>query len=143
MANEATVRVSLQIKNSATAFSYQSNPTSFSANVANCRGPSPGILSVPASPNPCTPIVLSKLIQPGLGSIQNLSATYKVQYGLYDGSKFRPMHDILPGEIYPIRVSTSLGKDENSGTGSTSPPEQLALRAVGGTCDVAVNIFDS
>lgn len=143
MSDEATIRVSVQIRNTTTGFQYQSGPTSFSANVASCRGPSPGILSVPAAPSPATVVDLSKLTQAGITTIQNLSTLYKIQVGLSDGTNFRPMDDVLPGEIWPRRLSSSLGKDENSGTGSTSPPERLALRAVGGTCDIIVNAFDS
>ena len=143
MSSEASIRVSLQINK--LPFRYQSQPTGFSADISNARGPSPGYIKVATT---VTAVDLSELTQAGLCRITNLSETYRIEVGIKDvaDAKFYPLMELLPEEFFLIRLSRNIGVEEDvPGTGTTGPINSLAIRAVGApsTVDVLVEAFDS
>lgn len=139
MANEATVNCSLQIRLGNGM--YQSQPSSFRADVSTFKGPSPGAVTVATTG---TNIDLSQLVQPGLCRIQNLSDTYLVEVGIHDGALFHPLLELLAGESYVMRLSRNIGEEEDvPGTGTTGDVNTLCLRAVGGSAVCLVEAFES
>lgn len=138
MANEAQVRVSLQIRKGLMA--YQSSPTSFNADVAGSKGRTPGTITVGTN---ATNVDLSQLTTPGLVWLQNLDASNYVEWGVHDGLLFHPLGEILPGECYVLRLSRNLGEEEQAtGTGTTGVVNSLCLRANGAACRVTVDAFE-
>lgn len=109
MANEATVTVSLTISNQ--ALQYRSFPTGFSADVIGTKGPTPGAVSITTAG---TDISLAELTTPALCKFTNLDATNYVEWGIWNGTTFFPLGEILPSEIYLIRLSRNLLSGGNS-----------------------------
>ena len=142
MANEARVQSSLVIRSSDTGMDYRSNPTTFLADVANPRGPKPGLLTV--TPHEVEVVSFSPLTTPALCRIQNLDPDTVLEYGVWDAgiSKFFPLGEVQPGESYVIRLSRNLGKDYvGTGTVSETGPSYLGIKCgqVSGTADHTVN----
>lgn len=139
MANEATVRSSLQILEG--KVDYRSQPTVFLADVAaGTKGPTPGALTATVAG---IDVDLSELTVPGLCRIMNLDGTNFVEVGIWDGTTFFPMLDMLAGESYVIRLSQCLGEEFGTGTGSTGPPiNTLRIKADTASCDVLVEAFE-
>lgn len=145
MAGEATLRVSLTIRKD--NLNYQSNPTGFSATVTGTKGPTPGYVLISTLG---TDIDLSKLTQPGLCWMQNLSLVNAVEYGIWDPeiAKFYPLGELLPGECFPLRLSRNLAKEFGSGgtttgTGVTGPTtNRLRFRAMAASVPVRVEAFE-
>jgi hypothetical protein len=117
VAREIQVRSSLQINNGNT--NYLSQPVSFLANQETAGGPTPGMVAI-AGTGAGTSITLSALARPGLCRIQNLDATNFVQVGVWDGTNFFPMIELLPGESYVVRLARDLNEEYGTGTGTTS-----------------------
>jgi len=145
MANEATIRVSLQIRKvsgSLVLLDYQSRPTSFQATVTGTKGPTPGALTIPAGGEA---VSFGELSTPGLCILKNLSATVTVEYGIRDPGidVFYPLGEILPGEIYLLRLSRNLLEEyQGTGTGTTSPGNQFFMKGMGGDVNVSVEAFE-
>jgi hypothetical protein len=142
MANEIQISALLSINNG--SLQYQSRPNKFSANQVAAIGPTPGYVLATTTG---TLIDLSKLTTPGVGDIQNLDLLNSVEFGLYIPSinEFFPMFELLPGEIYPFRLSQFLGQEFGTSTGGTSPGGagcQLMVRGIGGACGVKINVFN-
>ena len=140
MANEARVNCSLQIRTG--NLTYTSQPTGFQADVAGVKGPSPGAVTVSTAG---TDIDLSELPTPGLATLQNLDEDNYVTYGSYDPetTKFYPLGELLPGEIFPIRLSRLLGWEQGTGTGTDGPEtNRLRFYANAAECVVVVNAFE-
>lgn len=139
VADEASVRISLQIR--AGLLNFQSQPTSFQADVATGKGPCPGAFTATTSG---TNVDLSQLTQPGLCRIMNLDPTNRVEVGIHDGALFHPLMEILPGEFYLIRLSRNVGEEEDvPGTGTSGDVNALCVRAVTASCVVVVEAFES
>ena len=139
MANEAVVRTSLQIKDG-TLF-YQSQPTAFVADVSTGLGPTPGLVTVPVTG---VSVSLAALTTPGFAFIQNLDATNFIMVGVYDGTSFFPLLELLPGECYVVRLCRHLG-DEFVGTGTPADANALRLMADplgGASCYARVEVFE-
>ena len=117
MANEATIRSSLQIK--VGNLDYRSNPTSFQADVSVAQGPTPGLVTVTTDG---VDVDLSELTIPGLCRVMNLDDTNFMEGGIWDGSTFYPLFDWLPGEFFDVRLSACLGEEFSTGTGTTGAP---------------------
>lgn len=139
MSDEIRVTSSLQVANG--SLFYQSQPTAFTADQAGTGGPSPGILNVSTAGRN---VSFSELTTPGLCRIQNLDSTNFIRWGIHDGALFHPVGKILPGETYIIRLDADIGEEEaDTGTGTTGVVNSLYVKAVGGTCKVLIEAFDS
>lgn len=141
MADEASIRCSLQIINS--PLEYGSKPTQFNADVSGIKGPSPGAVAVSTAG---TDIDLSELTTPGLCRIMNLDATNYVEFGIWDpeGSKFYPLGEILAGETYVLRLSRNLQEEFGTGTGTTGDDtNRLRFKADTAAVDVLVEAFEA
>lgn len=138
MSNEATVQSTLAIRSG--NLNYQSQPTSFRADVAGAKGPTPGAIAVTVLG---TSVSLAELTTPGLCRIMNLDATNYVEWGPYDptSNTFFPVGELLPGESYIFRLYRLIG-EEAVGTGTAFGNTILRLRAVGATCNVLVEAFE-
>lgn len=140
MSNEATVRVSLAIRTGSQQ--YQSNPTTFQADVSKAAPASPGRLTVGVHGSS---VDLSKVATPGLCWVQNLDPTNFVEYGIRDpsGGKFYPLGEIMPGEFYVLRLSRNVLEDyTNTGTGTTGAVNTFWLKADTAPCEVDVQVFE-
>lgn len=115
MANEASIRSSLQIKTG--NIDYRSFPTAFNADVAGAKGPSPGAIAVAITG---TDIDLGELTHPSLCALHNIDESNTIEVGIWDGVSYYPMLDLLPGEGYCIRLSAQLTQEYGAvGTGTT------------------------
>ena len=147
MSNEARIRSSLTIRKGTTPLQleYSSKPTTFLADVAGVKGPSPGAISVSVYG---TDVDLSELEVPGLCRLMNLDAKNYVEYGIWDPEvdMFYPLGEVLPGESYVIRLSRNLREEYGTGTGTgTIGPSTNRLRLVANvaTCNVLVEAFEA
>lgn len=108
MANEWTFRLSGQLKSSTNNNAFNSSPAfqSFQPNFAGTNGPTPGSVSIATAG---TQIVLTALsAQGGWCLLANLDLTNYVTMGVYNGSTFFPMLELLPGEFKWVRLSRTL-----------------------------------
>lgn len=143
MADEARIVSSLQIISG--KVDYQSKPTSFTADVAGEKGPSPGAVSVLGTG---TDIDFSQLEDPGLCRIQNLDDDNYLTYGIWDPelSKFYPLGELLPGETFVLRLSRLLQEEVGTGTGTDSEEapasNRLRFYANASTSNVLVEAFE-
>ena len=143
MANEAQVRISLQILKD--AMDYRSQPTVFHADVSGTKGPSPGAITV----NPGgTDVDLSELILPGLCRIKNLDLNHFLEYGIFDPESgvFFPLGEILPKEFYVIRLSRNLFQEFGTGTGTAdigAGTNRLRLKSSAHAIDALVEAFEA
>lgn len=141
MANEATVRTSLQIRTG--NITYQSQPSAFQADVAGAKGPTPGAFTVTTLGTDCD---LSELSQAGLCRIQNLDETNYVEYGIFDPQTnlFYPLGELLPGESYVLRLSRNILEEYvGTGTGTTGPTNTFRFKSNTAECDVLVEAFEA
>lgn len=148
MANEARITSGLSIRSPSNGFIYQASNPTFTADVLNPRGPTPGLLRVSST----TQVVdTSLLTQPGLCKVTNLDRATVLEIGLKVGSSFYPIIDVLPGEWYIFRLAKYLHYSEYPGTGTgtldTTPNDSyLCVRmrgAAGVYSDVLFEAFDS
>lgn len=131
MANEITVNASLNVNNFNQL--YQSSPSVVRANQVNNNGPTPGAVVVLTSG---VIISLAALVLPGYAQLHNLDRTNYVEYGLHDGSTFRPFGELLPGDIAVFRFSRRMLTANGTADG-------FYLKANSATCNVQVNCFDA
>ena len=139
MSDEATIRASLQIDNG--DFHYRSYPTSFQADVTGKHGPTPGSVTVSVAG---IDVSLAELAVPGLCVIENQDPTNFVTFGIWDPetTKFYPLGELLPGEIYVLRLSRDLAWEYGAGTGTTGPETNtLRFRANTAACSVFIGAF--
>ena len=144
MANEATIRSSLQIQQG--EVDYSSRPAAFTATVTGSKGPTPGAVLCSTAG---TDIDLTELTTPSLCRIQNLDAANRVEVGIWDPetSKFYPLLELLAGESYVVRLCRLLGWEygtgTGAGTGTTGPnTNRLRIRANTAACNVLVEAFE-
>lgn len=138
MSNEARVRGSLTIRKN--NIDYTSKPTSFLADVAVAIGPTPGAIAVSTAG---VDVDLSQLTTPGLAVLHNLGTSGYVEVGVWDGVSYYPLLELLPGEVYPVRLSRNLGQEYGTGTGTTGlAVNTLRLKANGAACVVVVEAFN-
>lgn len=145
MANEATIRSSLQIFKGTDPIQlqYLSRPDSFTATVTGAKGPVPGAIQATIAG---VDVDFSELTQPGLCRIVNLDATNFVTWGIWDPeiAKFFPLGEILPGEFYVIRLSRLLSAELGTGAGTTGPnTNKLRLKADTASVNVSVEAFEN
>lgn len=116
MANEIQVNCSLSV--TVGSLSYRSTPSSFVADLGIVSGPTPGNVIVPTN---YVSIPLGGLISlGGLCRLQNLDPVNYVDVGIWDGSSYLPIIELMPGESYIVRLARHLGEDA-IGTGSIHP----------------------
>lgn len=140
MAKEATIRIALQVRSG--MLNYQSNPTYFSADIVDPKGPTPGAFTVSVAG---TDTDLSELTEPGLCRIMNLDSTNFVEFGIWDPAlqDLFVLGELLPGETYVLRLSRNLGETyEGTGTGTTAPTRTLRFKADTAPCVVLVEAFE-
>lgn len=140
MADEITVRVSIRVSKG--TLYHQSNPTAFTADMAGTGGPSPGTIVATTAG---TDVYFTGLTEPGVCTMQNYDPDNFVQVGIYEptGAVFYPMLEILPGEIWPMRLSRNLFEQySGSGTGTSPQENKLRIKADVASCKVQVNAFD-
>lgn len=141
MANEATIRASLNIRSG--NLNYQSQPTSFQATVVGLNGPTPGcILVTPAG----TDVSFAQLTAfGGLCWLYNMDTLNWVDYGIWDSvtKVFYPLGRLLPSEGYPMRLSPNLQVDEpGTGTGPGTGTTTLRFKSYNQSVRVIVDAFD-
>ncbi len=142
MADEATVRSSLQIRKD--NLQYSSLPSSFMADVSGTKGPVPGALAVDSLG---TLVDFSELTTPGLCRIHNLDADTYIEYGIWDPETaiFFPLGEVQAGESYILRLSRNLQAEYGTGSGTaTTDTNRLKLRAPSGqgSVNVVVEAFE-
>jgi hypothetical protein len=146
MANEATVRVSLQIRKtsgSLTVLEWLNRPGAFQADVTGTKGPTPGALTIPVGGKV---ISLEELGTPGLCHLRNCDATNYVEWGVYDvdQDRFYPVGELLPGEGYVLRLSRNIQEEyEGTGTGTSGPTSRLFMKANTADVVVVVSAFEA
>lgn len=143
MAGEATLNVSLAINKG--NLSYQSLPTSFTADVSGTDGPSPGAITATLAG---IDIDLSELTTFGFCRFFNMDATNFVDVGIVDPEteKFYPFMRLLAGEGYVFRLSPDLQEEygTGAGTGTTGAnTNRLRLKADTAPCNVIVDAFEA
>jgi len=139
MANEANITSGLNISKS--NLQYRSYPTSFKADVAGSKGPSPGSITVDQNG---TDVDLSEIGTPGFCRVMNQDSTYTIIVGLWNGSTLYPIIDLLPGEHYTVRLSEWFGEEFGTGTGTatTGTGNTLRVKSVSGNAETLVEVFD-
>lgn len=140
MANEATINASLQIRKG--NLLYRSQPASFRADVSGTKGPVPGAILVSTDG---VDVDFSELTNPGLCRLQNLSATYRILYGVRepDTSLSYLPFQLLPGEVAIVRFSEFLQEEvQGTGTGTGTPNATFRLKSVGGEAVAVVEAFE-
>lgn len=141
MANEATVRASLQVRKG--NLYYQSNPSSFRADVSGAKGPTPGAFTASTDG---TDVDLSELDTPGLCRVMNLDDTHACLLGRWDPdtSRFYPVVKLLPGESYVLRLAEDvLDEYAGTGTGTTATASTLRVKAVSRPVVALVEAFEA
>lgn len=141
MADEAVVVNSLRIRSG--YLNYQSQPTSFRADVEGSKGPVPGAITVTIAG---TDVDLSELTQPALCRIQNLDDTNFVEVGIREPgtSTFYPVLEILPGESYVMRLTRNLHEEYvGTGTGTSAATNFFHIKANTAPCNVLVEAFEA
>lgn len=147
MSAEGRVSITVSISGgNAGKLNYQNNPTNFTfdSTLAVAAGLFPG--GVLASVNPGTVIDLSKITSPGgVILIQNMDLVNFVTLGAYDPTDdtFHPIFEVLPGEIWPHRLSRVFGsKIAGTGTGILVNTDSLMLKADTGPVYCQVHAFN-
>ena len=138
MANEANYRCELNIFKG--NLNFRSNPNDFSEDVVVGKGPSPGAVTISTAG---TVVNLSELDSPGLVRIINLDDTNFVEFGIYDGSSFWPLGEVLAGRGCLFRFSRNLGNQFGAGTGTVGPIGSFMVKADTAACDVIIEAFES
>lgn len=141
MTIKVRVTAGINIDNNVSDQHYSSRPTSFTAEVEEGSGPTPGLVNVPVEG---VDIDLSVITNPGgLVRIQNLSNTNYVEVGTWDGAIFRPLFEVLPNEFYVYRLARNLGNIYGVGTGTSGTDlTTLRLNADGSMCPCLVEAFN-
>jgi len=113
MSNEATVNASLSIES--TELKHRGYPQQFRATVTGRLGPGPGAIIVTPSG---VDVDLSEFTNPSLYEVRNLDLTNLITIGIWDGTEFYPLNEVLAGEHYVGRLSRYLGTSIESGSGT-------------------------
>jgi len=146
MANEATIRSSLNIRKQSGAITVidfkGSGVDSFTATVTGTKGPVPGAIAATVVG---VDVDFSELTQPGLCKVSNMDDTNYVTLGIWDPeiAKFFPLMEILPGESYSLRLSRLLGGELGTGSGTTGPDTNtMRIKSSTGTVNVIIEAFE-
>lgn len=139
MANEITFNFNLTIRKDNLNTSRRA---SFRPNFDGSTGPTPGAVTVTTAGIDISLANLNTL--GGVCIITNLDETNKISYGIYnpDENRFRPIGDVLAGESWPFRISSDLGEEFLTGTGSDLGNATLHLRAANAACEAVVEVWD-
>ena len=141
MANEATVRVFLQVNNGNQQ--YRAPAEAFHADMTGDQGPTPG--SFLAATAPGTDVDLSHVgIPGGLVKVKNIDTVNFVSYGPFDPDTgvFYFWGELRPGESFVWRMSRFLGGEE-VGTGTSGSDKTFRFVANAQPCQVLVEAFSA
>lgn len=139
------VRSTIQVNIRKGNLNYQSFPASWQGNIdaTNPSGPAPGAIQVTTAG---VSVVFNELVLPSYCILQNLDLTNFVSYGLDYGGDFLPLGEVLPGELYVIRLSRLLGtliSDVITGTGAAASGATFFLKAEISPVNVFVGAFEA
>lgn len=134
MSKEITVNAMIQIVKGVNQ--YRPQPTSFQADWNGSAGPTPGSVLVTTGGVNISLAGLNSL--GGWCRIQNLDINNYVDWGIWNGSTYFPLGELLPGEFVPIRLSRFL----LTGATGTAIVNSLRLRAHTASCQCKVEAFD-
>lgn len=142
MANEVTIRASLQVKSG--FLNFQSPNTGTTDSVAIAKGPCVSTITVETGG---TLIDFSELTSPGWCFIQNLDQITTVDYGIYDtiNETFFPIHELPPGMGLPVKFSFYLGESYDlvgTGTGTSALIHRVMFKARTNDAFVLIQCFD-
>ena len=131
MSNEFTIGASVSVTNG--NLKFVSPSVSYRANQTTANGPAPGAVTATTTG---VNVSLSQLTLPGVTYVTNTDPTNYVTVGLYDGTTFRPMLELLPGDSQVFRLSRTV---LTANTGAD------VIRLVANTASVVVqfNCFDT
>lgn len=141
MANEITVRASLQIKKG--NLDFRSSPTLFQADMTGLDGPTPGTITCATAPG--TDVDLSELSTPGMCWMMNLDSTNYVTVGIHDpeSNLFYPVMELLPGEFSVFRLARNVEEEYATGTGTVGAnTNRIRIIANSAACNVFVAAFE-
>lgn len=143
MSNEIVIVSQLRIQGGVLPnnFQYASLPQqqTINASLAAAQGPTPGAVLCAITG---TQINLSALTNKGgWAFIQNQDPVNFVSLGMYDGSFFHPMLDLLALEFIIIRISSLIG-EELAGTSIHSAGDSFMIKADTAQCWVNVQAFN-
>jgi len=142
MTGEATIRASLAIRGGdADPLNYSGKPEQFTGDVSVGVGPTPGVITATVAGVSAD---FSALTTPAYCRLMNLDSTNFVSYGIWDGSTFYPLGEILAGETYVLRLSRDLAEEFGTGTGTTGTAvNSLMFKADTASVSVLVEAFDA
>lgn len=103
MANEWLVTHQVRLING--SLKYDPGEVSFRADQTTKKGPSPGFLLISTAGEDIT---FTDLTTPGIVVIKNLDAANFVEYGIWDGSTFHELGEVLAGEEFVFRMSRNM-----------------------------------
>lgn len=127
MADEARVQVSVQVNDTNTNKSYQSDNTAYNEDITTPTGPSPGTVSATTAG---VSVTFTGLSTPGLCVLKNMDGTNYVEYGIWDGVTFHELGELPPdNKPQVIKLSRNM-------TG-------FRLKANTATCLVLVEAFEA
>ncbi len=142
MANEITVRVSLNVAKGGTQF--RSVPTAYAATMSGVGGPTPGSINVTTDG---VDVNLSALTEPGHVTMVNQEAVggNYVEWGLKEvGGQFTPIGILRPGRPSVWEFSPNLLEEySGTGTGTDAATHTLHLKANTAACKVFVGAFEA
>lgn len=124
MANEITMTSSLRVLNGNQ--NYAPPQTSKKYDQSTAGGPVPGTLSIGTAGEDIT---FTDLSTPAVVRMKNLDATNFVEYGIWDGSTFHELGELLPGQETVLRFSRNM-------TG-------FRMKADTGACRVEIDAFEA
>ena len=140
MANEADIRMSLQIVSD--EFKHRTFTTDFRSDVTGKKGPSPGGFQASVAG---TTVDFSELVTPTWCEIRNYDETNFVTIGIWDGTEFYPLLEVMPETHQVLRLSRLLGRSLDTGTGTgtfDTGTYQLMVKADTAACSVYVGAFE-
>lgn len=144
MADEADIRVSLQIQKDQVY--YASQPTQYYADVdtvPSSDGTLPGLVTVTTEG---TDVNLSSFVDPRLCMMRNFGPGYYVEYGIFDPQTniFYPLGEMLPNENYLVRLSRNLFEQYGpTGTGTTPAENTFRMKSNGASSVCLVSVFEN
>lgn len=142
MAGEVRIKCSMEI--SKDNVKHKTFPLDFTADMTGAKGPTPGAFTAALAG---TRVDLSELDTPGLCKITNLDTVNVVQWGVFDGSEFYPLGELLPGEFYIFRLSRFLGRSMGSGVAGTGTYDlgtyDMMVKSMVAACNVCVEAFEA
>jgi hypothetical protein len=141
MALEITVQETMTIRKSTANIDEQTRPNQFTADMTGTKGPTPGLITVPTTGKVVNLTALSTM--GGMCRFYNRSLVNFVTIGVYDGTRFYPFCELLPGEFTRVRLSRYLNQEFiGSSSGTNADVNALMIIADTAECEVKVEAYD-